>query len=210
MKAQLLYLLLLFFSVCSTPAYAFWGVGDVTFDPTTYGEVMNLYNQTVKLWNTAKESLNTLNQVQQTLNQAKEGVDALKNFNLKQTAGNLVAGGNGGSDKINALRAEMSNVEGGISGSTSYISYQTQRITNLQNLEKLRKESAKNLSKASDTTSSDANGKITAQSTSTMAALAAAEEQRKEEQDMATARDAEQRRSLIGESSKIYDTMGKD
>ncbi len=208
MKSKFLCLLFLFLAVCSTPAYAFWGVGDVTFDPTTYGEVANLYKQTVDLWNTAKSSLNTLNQVRQTLNDAKAGVDALKNFNLKQTAGNLT--GNGSADKINALRAEMSNVEGGLSGSASYLNYQRQRITNLQNLEKLRGESAKNLSKASDTTSADANGKITAQSTSTMAALAAAESQRKEQQDMATARDAEQRRSLVGESSKIYDAIGND
>lgn len=208
MKSKFVCLLLMFLAFGGSPAYAFWGIGDVTFDPTTFGEVTKMYQQTVQLWNTAKSSLNTLNQVQQTLNQAREGVDALKNFNLKQTAGNLT--GNGSADKINALRSEMSNVEGGLSGSASYLNYQTQLITNLQNLEKLREESAKNLSKASDTTSADANGKITAQSTSTMAALAAAESQRKEEQDMATARDAEQRRSLIGESSKLYDTLGKD
>lgn len=210
MKSKFLCLLLFILAVGSTPAYAFWGIGDVTFDPTTFGEVTKMYQQTVQLWNTAKSSLNTLNEVQNILNQAKEGVEALKNFDLKKAAENIEGGGYGSSDKISALRAEISNVAGNLSGSVSYLNYQTQRIKNLQNLETLLGQSAKNLSKASDTTSADANGKITAQSTSLMATLAAAEQQRKEQQDMATARDAEQRQSLVGESSKIYDAAGKD
>lgn len=197
--------------VVSTPAHAIWGVGDISFDPTTYAEVAKMYDQTVKLYKTTKDQLKTLDDVRTTLLEAKEGVDALQNFDLQKTAKSLKGDGLDGKDnKIGALRGEMSTLEGKLGGTSSYLQYQKQRIANLETLDMLQGESAKNLDKASSKTSAEANSKITAQSTSILATLAAAEEKRKQEQDMAAAHDMQQRRELAGGASKLYDAIGKD
>ena len=159
----------------STPSFALWGVGDISFDPTTYGEVAKLYSQTKELYETTKKQLKTLDEVRTTLMEAKEGVEALQNFDLKKTAQSLKGSGLDGKDnKIGALRSEMSTLEGKLGGTSSYLQYQKQRIANLEKLDMLQGESAKNVDKASSKTSAEANSKITAQSTSILATLAAA------------------------------------
>jgi hypothetical protein len=203
----MLFLLTVFFAFSSARVYALGA--DIVFDPSTYAQAVKLYQQGVQLWETTKKSLDTLHQIQTTVEQAKEGVDALKNFDLKKTASNLASGSSGQSDKISALRSQMSNIEGGVSSNASYLKYQAQRVRNLENLEILQKQSSGNLGKASDKTSTDANNKITAQSTSTMAALMAAEAQRNQEADMQAASDAERRRNLTGGASELYGSIGK-
>lgn len=208
-KNSIACLLVIALLVVSSPAHAFWGMGDVTFDPSSYGELISLYEQAQQAWDTAKSTLDSMQKVENTINQARQGVEALENFNLKQAAQQLANGGGIGasSDKIAALRSEMSNVEGTVGGNTSYVKYQLQRINNLEKLSALQDQSAKNLGIASAQTSADQNTKLTAQSTSTLATLAAAEHQRNVEQQMAAAADVQNRQKLKSDSTTIYDAV---
>lgn len=210
MNVKLLGLLVVVLMGSATPAHAVMGVGDITFDPTTYAEVAKMYSQMKQLWKTAQDQLKTLDEMQTAMIQAREGVEALQNMDLKKAAQDLIPGSGGGSNKIGDLRSRMSSFEGNVSGSVGYVGYQLQRIKDLEKLQALQDQSAKNLSKSSDKTSAEANSKITAQSTSVLATLAAAEAQRKKEEDLAAAQDLEVQKSMIGESHKIYNALGGD
>lgn len=189
----------------SQVANAFWGVGDITFDPTSYGQLISIYQQGVKMYKSSIETLDTMQNIKKTIEEAKSGVDELKNINLKKMGTDLTSLNLKSSDKLNALRSHLYGLDGTLNGNSNFIQYQLQRVKNLETLAGLQEQSAKNLVKASDKTSADANTKLTAQNTAVIATLLAAEQQRKVEQDITAVDSAKKFQNLKKDSSLIFD-----
>ena len=55
----------------ANPAHAFLGVGDITFDPTSYAQLTKQYQQAVELYNNAKKQLDGLVSIEKTINDAQ-------------------------------------------------------------------------------------------------------------------------------------------
>ncbi|MHB1511694.1 MAG: hypothetical protein ACYCTF_10260 [Acidiferrobacter sp.] len=57
--------------VATVPAWAFLGVGDVTFDPPVHAELVSLLDQTLAIYRTAVREVRRLQAVQSTLPRGK-------------------------------------------------------------------------------------------------------------------------------------------
>jgi DNA-binding ferritin-like protein len=191
-----------------SPAHAFWGVGDITFDPTTYGEVSALYKQTTELYETAKKQLDGLASIEKTIREAQQAYESLANTDLKQVVKGLKPDKDSGKS-IGALRAELERVGNGMGQNAGYIRFQLSRITQLENLELLKKASAANTEQATGKMNAATAERITAQSAATLASLAAAEEQRRVQEDYAHAAAAKAVVDNLNNSNKVYEAMGK-
>lgn len=194
------------------PARAVFGVGDLSFDPTVYAEVVSLYEQGKEIWDTAKKQLDTLAEVQRTIKQANQAYQSIVNIDLKKIAGDLTTSDlKGSKDQIAALRSEMDQTENALGGNVRYYQYQSQRIKNLESLELLQKASADNLERASGNMGEavvPTSTQITAQSTSTLAALAAAEEQRRVNEDVSKEQAYRTEKLTIMGTAEIYKAVG--
>ncbi len=202
------FLVVIFSAMFVSPAHAFWGVGDITFDPTTYGEVSALYKQTTELYNTAKKQLDGLASIEKTIKDAQQAYDSLANTDLKQVVKGLRPDKNSGKT-IGAMRAELERVGNGAGQNVGYIRFQLSRITQLENLALLKKASAANTEQATGKMNAATAERITAQSTSALASLAAAEEQRRVQEDFAQAAAAKAVVDNLNHSNKVYEAMGK-
>lgn len=194
-------------ALVATPAHALFGVGDLTFDPTTYGEVAKQYEQMVKMYNTAKEQLDGLVKIERTIKEAQQAVDTLSSGGIRQS----IQGITGTSTVKSAadLRAEVANIESRGNQSAGFIQYQMSLIKQLDDLAALQQASAGNAKEATGKNSTATNTAITAQSSATVAALAAAEEARRVRDDSDRAAAAKAAADNLKDSKKIYKAMAK-
>jgi hypothetical protein len=141
MKRLIAFLLI---AAVANPAHAFWGIGDVTFDPTSYGEIVKQYEQMVKMYETAKSQLDSLAKIEQTIKEAQQAYDTLASGDIK----NVVAGmklDTNNTKTAAGLRAELANMENHGTQSVSYVNYQLSMIGQLENLAALQKASSNNM-----------------------------------------------------------------
>jgi len=192
-----------------TPAHAIFGIGDVSFDPTSYSELVSLYDQAKQLYDTAVKQLNSLASIESTIKQANEAYDSVVNLNLKKIAGDLTPRNpNGSSNQFAAMSAELSRVQSTAGSDVAYVQYQAQRLKNLESLTLLQDASADNTQRATDKTNQATSSQITAQSTSTLAALAASEEQRRVQEETALATSRKTELDNLNDSKQLYDAIG--
>lgn len=192
-----------------TPAQAIIGIGDISFDPTVYAELISIYEQGKALFDTAKKQLDSLADIQKTINEANQAYESLVNMDLKRLSNDLAPRGtDGSSNRFAAMRSELDRIQSTAEGSVSYVQYQQQRLKNLESLELLQTASASNTERASGKTNAATSSQITAQSTSTLAALAAAEEQRRVEEDMGREHARRTEKDAIISTGSIYKAIG--
>ncbi len=202
------YFIFAFAFLLANPAHAFWGVGDITFDPTSYGEISALYKKTIEMYENAKKQLDGLASIEKSIKDAQASYDTLANTDLKQVAAGLRPDSNN-TKTAAGLRAELARMEGGADQNAGYIRYQLARIQQLENLELLKKVSASNTSQSTGNINQATKESITAQSTATLAALAAAEEQRRVQDDYARAAGVQATVDNLNNSKKVYEAIGK-
>jgi len=191
------------------PAQAIVGIGDISFDPTVYAELVSIYDQGKELFDTVKKQLSSLADIQKTINEANQAYESLVNMDIKKLASDLAPRGtDGSSNRFAAMRSELDRIQSTGEGSAAYVQYQKQRITNLENLELLQTASATNTDRASSKTNAATSSQITAQSTSTLAALAAAEEQRRVEEDIGREHGRRIEKDAINSAGSIYKAIG--
>jgi hypothetical protein len=194
--------------VVACPAHAFLGVGDITFDPSTYGEVVKQYEQVVKLYEAAKQQIDSLAKIEKTIKDAQTAYDTLSHADMKSVAAGLTPNTNNVKTAAQ-LRAELARMESAGGQSTNYIKYQLYQIDQLDNLATLQKAAASNTDQATGKTNTATDEKITAQSTAALAALAAAEQQRKTQQDIANAASNKALADNLDNASNVYKAMGQ-
>jgi hypothetical protein len=195
-------------AMVSSPSYAIWGVGDISFDPTTYGEVAQVYKQTVELYKTAMQQLDTVRKVEQTLREAQEAYQTVSNTKMKDLTSSLKIDP-ANSKTAAGLRAELQNMGDNLGNKSSYMSYQLSRLKQLENIEALQKISAANVNDTTGKINQATADRITAQSTATLATLAAAEEQRRAQEDVAKAAAAKDQLNDLSKAKNVYDALGK-
>src|SRR5712692_3084651 len=159
------YVIILLLGLTSVPARAFWGIGDVTYDPSNYAQLTAVINQMKEAYQLAKKQLDTLADVQKTIQEGQQAYETIRNFDLEQIKNDLkpTAFNAGTKDKINALRADLSRLETNGQRDTDYYGYQFQRLKNMERLLALQDASAKNVGQSAKNIDPRASGQITAQ-----------------------------------------------
>jgi len=192
----------------ANPAHAFWGVGDITFDPTSYAQLTKQYQQAVELYNNAKKQLDGLASIEKTINDAQRAYETLASTNLKTVASGFSLH-SGDSKTAAGLRAQLAGMENGTAQTAGYISYQLSQLNQLDNLALLQKASASNLNQAGGKINPTEAASITAQSSSTIAALAAVEAQRRQQEDIAKTAAAQAEINNLDNAKTVYKAMGQ-
>jgi hypothetical protein len=192
----------------ANPAHAFWGIGDVTFDPTSYGEIVKQYEQMVKMYETAKSQLDSLARIEQTIKEAQQAYDTLASGDIKNVVAGMKLDTNNAKTAA-GLRAELANMENHGTQSVSYVNYQMSMIGQLENLAALQKASSNNMQQSTGNPNAATSASITAQSTSTLAALAAAEELRRVQEDYQKQKAAKMVVDNLQDSTKLYGAIAK-
>jgi hypothetical protein len=192
----------------ANPAHAFWGIGDITFDPTNHVELVKQYESMKQMYETAKSQLETMSKIEQTIKEAQRAYDTLASGDIK----NVVAGmklDTSNTKTAAGLRAELANMESHGAQSVSYVNYQLSMIGQLENLAALQKASSNNMQQSAGKTNTATSASITAQSTATLAALAAAEEQRRVQDDYQKQKAAKTIVDNLQDSTKLYGAIAK-
>jgi hypothetical protein len=196
----------------SAPAYALFGVGDVTFDPTTYAEVVKNTQQLVDLYHSAMQQLDRLSKMQQAMAEAGEAYDTVSNLNLHQMAKSLnpktYMQNTNGKNQLQQMRSAIYNAGSAAQQDVSFVKGQMQRIQDLETMMGLQDAASENLSKASTDLDIRRSGQITAQSTSALAALAAANEQRQQQAEMAKSMEHQNQQGLVDQNAALLQSMG--
>lgn len=189
-------------------AGAVLGVGDLSFDPTVYGEISALYKQTVDLYKTAKEQLDGLVKIERTINDAKAAYDMLANTDIKRMFARILPDFSD-AKSFAALRSEIARAEGEGIYAKEFVQFQHSRLAQLERLVLLKKATNKNLEDSAGRMSGAKAENITAQSTAALAALAATEQQRALEEELARTRDAKAIQDELRNAGRVYEAIGK-
>lgn len=192
----------------ANPAHAFLGIGDVTFDPQSYGELGKIYQASMEMYKTAKQQLDSLASIEKKISEAQQAYDTLASFDLKQVAQGLKPD-TSNTKSFAVMRAEVGRIEDSAGQNAGYVSYQLSRIDQLENLDILQRAAAKNTDQSTGKINQATSEQITAQSTATLAALGAAEEQRRVQEDYAKAAGAKAVVDSLGDSKNVYEAMGR-
>lgn len=195
-------------TLVTPPAHAIFGIGDVSYDPTVHAELVSMYNQAVEAYKVADQTLQRMQKMQETVEEASRAYDKLVNLDLNKVAEGLKPGQYmktaNNSNRIRAMRAELARLKNNSEGTARFVDGQLSRIDDLEKMVGLQDAAVANAAKASTDVDVRRSGQITAQSTATLSALAAAEEQRRQTSDLAMAAEAQRQRELLNESAKIY------
>ena len=193
-------------------ARAIFGVGDISFDPTVYAEIIKLYEQGKELYKSAMDQLDRLDKMQRTIAEAHQAYDRLVNVDVHKMAEDLKPGKymkyTNGENRFRLMRAELSNLRDGIEGDVGFIQGQLGRIDALETLVGVQNAAAGNMQAAAKDLDDRRSNQITAQSTATLSALAAAEAQRHQQQDMALVQERAQQQAIVLDALKIYQALG--
>ena len=193
-------------------ARAIFGVGDISFDPTVYAEIIKLYEQGKELYKSAMDQLDRLDKMQRTIAEAHQAYDRLVNVDVHKMAEDLKPGKYmkyaNGENRFRLMRAELSNLRDGIEGNVDFIRGQLGRIDALETLVGVQDAAAGNMQAAAKDLDDRRSNQITAQSTATLSALAAAEAQRHQQQDMALVQERAQQQAIVLDALKIYQALG--
>ncbi len=191
-------------------AFAFLGIGDISYDPANHAELVAMFSEMKDYYNTAIQQLDRLDSVQNTLTNAYASYNRIKNLDLHTIAEGLSPGIylRTDPDKIAALRDELMREAGNSDADKGYVESQIQNIADLQSLAGLEAAGNANVQAASSDLSEKDAAQVTAQSTATLAALSAAEAQRRKQHDMAAAQATRQQQGGLDAAANLYGAMG--
>jgi len=193
-------------------AYALGGAGDVVWDPKLEAQVVAVYDQTVELYNNAKDQLKTAAEMNKTIYDAEQAYDAIVNFDLKATANKMFgfhsSQGSEGRWKIQGLLNDLNRMESTGRNTGRFYDYELGRLENMQAMFKFQEATAENIENATEDIPVRQSGQITAQSTASMSALLAAEDLRRQQEQVEKAKAAQYDRQRFYDSKHIYRALG--
>ncbi len=188
--------------------YAFGGVGDVVWDPKLEAQVIAVYDQTVELYNNAKDQLQTAAEINKTIYEAEQAYEAIVNFDLKATANKMFgfnsSKGSVGRWKIQGLVNDLNKMESTGRNTGRFYDYQFGRQENKKAMFYFQEAAAENIESATEDIPVRQSGQITAQSTASTAAMMAAEELRRQDEDSRRAKANQDDQDAFFRSSDIY------
>ncbi len=153
------------------PCEAFLGVGDVTFDPAVHAELVTLYQQASRLYKGTLQQISRLRQIHAALQSAQKNVRRVLNGSLlRYTAKTLLV-----PLPPVLVRLLQAPPRAGALASRMhrYVQKQLRRLQRVARLRVLGRGVRANVGEAAHDLGARRSGDITAESTATLAALAA-------------------------------------
>ena len=189
-------------------AYAIGGAGDVVWDPKLEAQVIAVYEQTVELYDNAKDQLKTAAEMNRTIYEAEQAYEAIVNFDIKATASKMFgfnsSQGSEGRWKIQGLVNDLNKMESTGRNTGRFYDYQLGRLENMQAMFEFQEAAAENIESATEDIPVRQSGQITAQSTASMSALLAAEDLRRQQEQVEKEQAAEHDRQRFYDSKHVY------
>lgn len=195
-------------SALALPAHAFWGMGDVTYDPTAVAEITKNLEEMKKIYQAARDQIDGLSKIERTIKDAQQAYETLSSGDLQSVVSGMQMD-TGNVKSAADLRARFADMESKGGRAVNYMEYQLSLIDRLGDLGKLQKASASNLGQATNKSTVGTNSAITAQSTAALAALAAAEEQRNVEDELQRQKAEKNMQDDLAKSGKLYEALSK-
>lgn len=161
----------------ATSARAIIGVGDISFDPTVYGELVEVWTTLQEMYKTTKKQLDNVIEIQRTMDRAYKSYEEMRNFDLKEAyhrATNFRKAGDNAriGERLRVLRGNVDRVGSEVNYDVNFLNSQRKRIMDLERLELVQKASEKNLDHVATDTDPTKAAVVTAQSTAVLAQLA--------------------------------------
>ena len=180
----------------------------VVYDPSAYVQMLEMIKQAEEMYTTAKENLDKMVSIEKTMREAQAAYDTLSKLDLQQATKGLMPGKESDSS-FAALRAQIANTEGKVNQNSNFVTGNLDRVRQLENLEILKRASVTNLGVVAGAPNAATSAKVAAQSSATLAALAAAEEQRRIKEEIERSQAAKLEKDNFTNSKKVYEAMGK-
>ncbi|MHB8454003.1 MAG: hypothetical protein ACYDDO_04740 [Acidiferrobacterales bacterium] len=188
------------------PAWAFLGIGDVSFDPTNYGELVSIYSELEQSYTTLSNQLQTLQDLKSITTQAQQSYDSIRNKDYYALAGRLAP-----ALKLDAVSATQARIEALLNkdpANRPAYEIELRQLKNIAALMKLQGAASQNLNGASRDLNSRDSGQVTAQSAATLAALAAAEARSHSIKTAGQAQASIDAGNLVHGAGAIYRSLG--
>ncbi len=190
----------------TAPAFAFLGVGDVTFDPPVHAELISLFDQTVAIYHSIVSEVRRMQAVESTLRNAERDAKTIANGNLaRYEERGLPAGMPHG---LRGLLGATSAAAHGVSGYGGYLHQQLRRFGRLARLRWLDRGAAQDLRLSATSLGARTSGDVTARSTAALAALAAGRARERERRAIRRAAERRNARHLPEEAASLYRAFG--
>ncbi len=188
------------------PAWAFLGVGDVTFDPPVHAELVSLLDQTLAIYRTALREVRRLQTVESTLREANRDARVIANGDLaRYEEQGLPAGLPRG---LKSLLARTGAASDNASAYGGYLRQQARRFGRLARLRWLRRGVRRDARLSATSLGVRTSGEVTARSTATLAGLAARRARSRERRAIRHAAERRNARRLPREAASLYRAFG--
>ncbi|MDA8391021.1 MAG: hypothetical protein M0Z76_09885 [Gammaproteobacteria bacterium] len=202
----LVWILLLWLLACP-PCAAFLGVGDVTFDPAVHAELVTLYEQAVRLYRSTLRQISRLRQIHSALQSAQANVHRVLNTSLlRYTVKTLPV-----SVPPVLVRLVQTMPQGNAPAHQTLLYFQRQlrRLQRVARLRILKRGVRADVGEAASDLGVRTSGDITAQSTATLAALAAQAARTRAQRALRRAAERRNGSRVSVQTAAIYAALGR-
>lgn len=190
------------------PAWAFLGVGDVTFDPPVHAELVSLFEQTMAIYRTALREVRRLHTVESTLREANRDARVIASGDLARYEDRGLP--TGLPRGLKALLADGGAAAADASDYSGYLRQQAGRFARLSRLRWLRRGARGDARLSATSLGVRTSGEVTARSTATLAELAAARARSGERRAIRHAAERRNARHLPQEAASLYRAFGRN
>ena len=170
MQARKKIALLVAATLMASNAQAFWGVGDVTYDPTSYSELVAILEQLQNTYDSTMNTYHSMSSMESTIKRTYDDYQQVRNLNLSQSVKH--ADFRGIESRINNLHSDLATAQN-LTDQSGYQQSQLDNIKDLQRLQLMQQATDENASTAAAGIDKKGADVITAQSTAALASLAA-------------------------------------
>ncbi len=188
------------------PAHAILGIGDVSFDPTNYGELVSIYSELQQSYTTLTNQLETLQDLRSLIARAQQSYDSVRNKDYYALAPRLAPAL--ADHRLAAARARIEALLQKDPANRPAYEIQLRQLGNIAALTKLQGAASRNVGAASGDLDQRDSGQVTAQSTATLAALAATEARERTIQAAGQVQANIDAGSLVTGAGAIYRSLG--
>jgi len=191
----------------SGSAFAFLGVGDITFDPPVHAELISLFDQTMAIYRTTIRELHRMQAVEATLRSAQRDAKAITNGNIMRYEDMAVPVG---------IPSSVGRYLGAVQGITQtttdlsgYYRQQVQRANELVRLKWLVRGTNQDVRLSATRLGEKTSNNVTAQSAATLATLAAQRAQSAKRRAIRHAAERRNERRLPEQAVSLYQAFGQ-
>ena len=190
------------------PAHAFLGIGDISFDPQSYGELVSIYDTLQQSQETLGRELQSLRRLEALTAHANQTTTRMRDPAYHALAAGLAANPADAAAGLNALAARIARQAAQDPGAAVSFRIERRQIDALRGLERLQRAAVRNVALSATDLGGRDSARVTAESAATLAALAAAAQERQRAAALEHLQAQVDERGLVAASGGIYRTLG--